>query len=33
MLQVRIVHVNFADGCCETEQAKSSRTALEFGAA
>lgn len=29
---VRIVHVNFADGCCETEQAKSSRTALEFGA-
>lgn len=29
---VRIVHVNFADGCCETEQEKSSRTALQFGA-
>eukprot|EP00930_Biecheleria_cincta_P056863 TRINITY_DN42891_c0_g1_i1.p1 TRINITY_DN42891_c0_g1~~TRINITY_DN42891_c0_g1_i1.p1 ORF type:complete len:482 (-),score=60.85 TRINITY_DN42891_c0_g1_i1:14-1378(-) len=27
-----ILHVNFADGCCEKEQAKSSRTALEFGA-
>ena len=31
--QARIVHVNFADGCCEVEQAKSSSTALEFGAA
>ena len=31
--EVRIVHLNFADGCCETEQAKSSSTALQFGAA
>ena len=29
--KVRIVHVNFADGCCEVEQARSSSTALEFG--
>lgn len=28
----RIVHVNFADGCCEREQNQSSRTALQFGA-
>ncbi|CAK9017152.1 Nucleotid_trans domain-containing protein [Durusdinium trenchii] len=28
----RIIHVNFADGCCEVEQAKSSSTAQEFGA-
>lgn len=28
----QILHVNFADGCCEKEQAKSSQTALEFGA-
>ncbi|CAJ1391908.1 unnamed protein product [Effrenium voratum] len=29
---VRIVHVNFADGCCEAEQQRSSSTAMEFGA-
>jgi len=28
----RIVHVNFADGCCEAEQKQSSETALQFGA-
>ncbi|CAE7428346.1 unnamed protein product, partial [Symbiodinium necroappetens] len=28
----RIVHVNFADGCCEREQAQSSESALRFGA-
>lgn len=28
----RIVHVNFADGCCENEQRQSSETALQFGA-
>jgi len=28
----RVVHVNFADGCCEAEQKQSSETALEFGA-
>ncbi|CAJ1453919.1 unnamed protein product [Effrenium voratum] len=28
----RIVHVNYADGCCEQEQALSSETALQFGA-
>merc|ERR1711920_832966 len=28
----RVVHVNFADGCCETEQNQSSTTALKFGA-
>eukprot|EP00928_Gymnodinium_smaydae_P033224 TRINITY_DN23850_c0_g3_i1.p1 TRINITY_DN23850_c0_g3~~TRINITY_DN23850_c0_g3_i1.p1 ORF type:complete len:892 (+),score=183.65 TRINITY_DN23850_c0_g3_i1:147-2822(+) len=27
-----VLHVNFADGCCEREQAKSSSTALQFGA-
>eukprot|EP00933_Yihiella_yeosuensis_P030100 TRINITY_DN2377_c1_g3_i1.p1 TRINITY_DN2377_c1_g3~~TRINITY_DN2377_c1_g3_i1.p1 ORF type:complete len:444 (+),score=83.37 TRINITY_DN2377_c1_g3_i1:103-1332(+) len=27
-----ILHVNFADGCCAKEQAKSSKTAVEFGA-
>ncbi|CAE8618383.1 unnamed protein product, partial [Polarella glacialis] len=27
-----ILHVNFADGCCEQEQAKSSATAIQFGA-
>eukprot|EP00927_Polykrikos_kofoidii_P065349 TRINITY_DN61108_c0_g1_i1.p1 TRINITY_DN61108_c0_g1~~TRINITY_DN61108_c0_g1_i1.p1 ORF type:complete len:878 (-),score=164.19 TRINITY_DN61108_c0_g1_i1:544-3177(-) len=27
-----VLHVNFADGCCEREQAKSSATAIEFGA-
>merc|ERR1711963_1047742 len=27
-----IIHVTFADGCCELEQAKSSATALKFGA-
>uniref|UniRef100_A0A7S0A550 Uncharacterized protein n=2 Tax=Pyrodinium bahamense TaxID=73915 RepID=A0A7S0A550_9DINO len=30
--QARVVHVNFADGCCEVEQARSSATALQFGA-
>lgn len=29
---LRIVHVNFADGCCEREQQESSDTALRFGA-
>lgn len=29
---LRIVHVNFADGCCEAEQNQSSTTALQFGA-
>jgi len=28
----RIVHVNFADGCCEAEQRQSSETAQQFGA-
>jgi len=28
----RIVHVNFADGCCEVEQKQSSDTAQQFGA-
>jgi len=28
----RIVHVNFADGCCEAEQTQSSETSLQFGA-
>eukprot|EP00439_Symbiodinium_sp_Y106_P066351 s1418_g10.t2 len=28
----RIVHANFADGCCEREQAQSSESALRFGA-
>jgi len=28
----RIVHVNYADGCCEVEQNLSSSTALQFGA-
>lgn len=27
----RIVHVNFADGCCEKDQKQSSDTALQFG--
>jgi len=29
---LRVVHVNFADGCCETEQKQSSETSLSFGA-
>jgi hypothetical protein len=29
---LRIVHVNFADGCCEAEQKQSSDTSLQFGA-
>lgn len=29
---LRVVHVNFADGCCEAEQKQSSETALVFGA-
>jgi len=29
---LRIVHVNYADGCCETEQQQSHDTALMFGA-
>jgi len=29
---LHIVHVNFADGCCEIEQRQSSETALRFGA-
>lgn len=28
----RLIHVNFADGCCETEQRQSSETAKQFGA-
>eukprot|EP00929_Paragymnodinium_shiwhaense_P113077 TRINITY_DN81344_c0_g1_i1.p1 TRINITY_DN81344_c0_g1~~TRINITY_DN81344_c0_g1_i1.p1 ORF type:complete len:1047 (+),score=215.37 TRINITY_DN81344_c0_g1_i1:117-3257(+) len=28
----RVVHVNFADGCCEAEQKQSSETALQLGA-
>eukprot|EP00435_Cladocopium_sp_Y103_P027731 s4283_g6.t2 len=28
----RILHVNYADGCCEREQAQSSETATQFGA-
>lgn len=29
---MHILHVTYADGCCEREQARSSTTALEFGA-